>query len=391
MKKISKKIIVLLLLSSAQTFAQTPEQSSELDRINRSIIKSEAEIAEIQAKRNVLNFFADRFEYIHQTNARCLDIFNQISTYAENLKKPLLLSEKYNSSDQAYAALEVLSSLIIRENIILDEILKLQQEYELQKGNLKNTERFLYVNQGWVTVRFPKPNEVTDGATYFSSLWREYQNIIQKDGEKFKYYISKCGGSKFDFRPQIQQRKNAYDGIYNLLMNFYLKKFEEEYANNILSKYKPTVNTRIMLAVTEALNSMDRSYRDAIMLDHDYFKAILTINSYENVAAIILARAVPRESNETIRKEAQAEIQRRLVSAQNYKKTIEKEKPSYWLNKKYQKIKTQISSGQIQCVSGCKKNLDQAEALISASKIVEDVIVDSIYATLGYQALDFIK
>lgn len=387
-----KKILIIFIFGiNLNVYAQTPAQRQELEQIKADIAKANKHIADVTARTAVTDFFTQRFGYIHQTNAQCIAIVDKIGSLAEQLKTPLLMSQKYTSSQQAYAALEVMADLMLREDIILDQILKYQQELELQKSNLKSTELFLTYQKESVYRRFPKPDEIDDANTYYNALWQEYSADVQQHGPNMRYFISKCVNVKLDYSADIQKRKDKYREFNQQLTDYYLKAYAQEYADGILSKFKPSENTKLMLAIGSAFDELDTRYRKAIMIEFDYFKAIALIDSYENLATIILARAVPRESNPTVREEAQGEMKRRLEAAQRYKKIIQKEKPSYWLNKKYLTVQKNIKEGKSQCVATCRKHLDQVPSLISASRIVEDISTEDIYAMLGYQALDFVK
>ena len=384
-------VLVLIIISAylpSICFAQTPEQRRQLDQINRDIAADEHDIAVAQAKSAVTDFFINKFGYVHQTNLDCLATFKKIESYAASLPKPDLFTKTYTTSEEAYAALEVLANVQISEDITLNKIVELQEYYEIQKQNINSMKEFLTFGQDWVIHRFPVPDDVNDRATYQATLWNEYHKIVTEHGDKLKYYISKCGNSDFDIRPSIDKRRGVYQAFYDKLTSFYLQAYQKEYADRIESKYKPSENTRLMLAVTSAFNTLDREYRNAVMLEYDYFKAISIIDSYPDLSAIILAKAAPRELNPDVRLEAQGEIQRRIATANNFKKIIQKEKPSYWLNKRYVQVKKSIDSHQINCSDFCRKNLDQVPSLIHASQILEDVSNETIYAVLGYQALD---
>lgn len=355
------------------------------------IAQANAHIADRVARNNVIEFFIQRFGYIHQTNAQCISIVDKIESLAKQLKTPELFSQKYTSSQQAYASLEVVADLMLRENNVSNEILKLQEELELQKKNLKSTELFLNYDRASVEARFPKPNNIDNSTVYYDALWDEYQTDVREHGQQMKYYTSKCIGMQFDVRNAVEKRKSGYETFYNKLTDYYGQAYQEEFARNILSKYTPTENTKLMLAIQSAFDELDRRYRDAIMLDSDYFKALSFIDSYENLATIILTRAVPRESNPSIRTEAEGEIKRRVLTAKNYKQIIKKQKPSYWLNQKYLKVQLGIKGGKISCNGLCVKNMDQVASLISAARIIEDISNEPIYSMLGYQALDFVK
>lgn len=391
MKKIFHIICFVILIIPRSVFPQTPQQIQQLNQINADIKNAQIDIAKNQAKLVVTDFFNNRFGYIHQTNAQCVGIVDQIESLANQLKTPKLISQKITSSDEAYSALEVLSNLMIREKIILDEIEKQQEEFEMQKRNLKETEKFLYFDYLRVKKRFPKPDFIEEADIYYNALWVEYQSIVANNGRDFKYFISKCADSQFDIHTAIQNRKNAYTGFYNSLKSYYIRAYEDEYRRNIISKYEPSENTQVLLAINSAFNQLDKNYRDAILLQDDYFKAISTIEMYPNLASIILAKAIPREKNAQIRAEAEAEVQRRVAAAENYKNIIKKEKPSYWLKKKYTHVKANVESGKISCLENCKKHLDQAESLIHAAEIIEDISNETIYSVLGYQVLDLVK
>lgn len=382
--------LTVFLLSPSIVLSQTVEQRRELDQINRDIAADEREIAIATAQTLVDEFFINKFGYIHQTNGDCLRTVNQIESYAEQLGKSVVFSEKYTNSEQAYAAMEVLADTMIREDLILNKIQALQEHYEIQKSNINSMKEFLLFGPEWVYSRFPKPDDVADSTSYYKALWTEYQSIVTQHGEKLKYYASKCGDSKFDVSADIVKRRDIYKDFNKKLTEFYLEAYKTEYANRIISKYKPSENTKILLAINSAFNNLDRKYQSAIMLEFDYFKAVSIIESYPNISAIILAKASPRELNPEIREEVEGEIERRIAKAEKYKKIIQKEKPSYWLNKKYIQVKSQVDSGQINCEVKCKRNLDQVIGLIHASQILEDISNETVYAMLGYQALDLV-
>ncbi len=382
--------IILLISITQYAFSQTLEQRNELLQNQNAITAADIKIADRTARNEVTEFFIQRFGYVHQTNAQCIALIKKTESLAQQLSTPKVFSEKISSAQQAYSTLEVLADLIMREDIILDEILKAQEELELQKKNLKSTEVFLSYGMNSVHNRFPIPKEVENEAVYYKALWEEYQSNVQKYGQKMRYYISKCVDIKLDFRSEIQKRKSVYKQFSTKLSDYYLEAFQQEYSNNIISRYHPTENTKVTLAIQTAFDELDRRYRDAVLIDSDYFKAISIINSYENIATIILTRIIPRELDSSIRISAQKEVERRITAAINYEKLINKQKPSHFLEKRFKKTQEKIKAGQISCLNICKKNMDQAEMLISAARIVEDISTENIYSMLGYQALDLV-
>lgn len=381
---------LLFVLTASHAFSQTLEQRNELQRNQNDIAAAHIKIADRTARNEVTEFFIQRFGYIHQTNTQCLALVNKTESLAKQLSTPQLFSENFSSSQQAYSALEVLADLIMREDIILDEILKTQDELELQKKNLKSTEVFLSYGMNSVYARFPIPKDIENEPVYYKALWEEYQNFVLKYGESMKSYISRCVDIKLDFRNEIEKRKSIYKQFNKNLSDYYLEAFQQEYSRDIISKYQPSENTKVMLAIQTAFDELDRRYRDAVLIDSDYFKAISIIDSYENIATIILTRVVPRELDSAVRISAEKEVERRITAAKNYEKLINKQKPSHFLEKRFKKTQEKIKTGQLTCINMCKKNLDQVEMLISAARIVEDISTENIYSMLGYQALDLV-
>jgi hypothetical protein len=387
MTKFLAVFLVVMQLQIVSGFAQ----SQELGKIQRDIAQAQDKISEVTARNIVTEFFAQRFGYVHQTNGQCLDILTRIKGLATQLKTPELFSKKITNSEQAYAVLEVLANVVMRENLTLGAMNKLHDELNLQKNNLHQTELFLGYDRVSVIKKFPKPDDIENATIYYETLWKEYQINVQEIGEKLKFFTSKCGNINFDISKQEEKRKAVYKEFYSKVVDFYLKAYQEEYLQGVFSIYKPSENNQTLLGLHSAFNELDRRYRDAIMLDYDYFKSMNIIESYESIAIILLARIVPMELNPTIRIQAEKEAERRALAAENFGKTIKKQKPSYWLSKRFDKKKKYIVEGKIVCNSKCKNNLNQVESLIGAARIIEDVSTELVYAMLGNQALDLIR
>ena len=379
---------VLTLTLSSNSFAQTPEQVRILKEIDQKIEASKKAIAIDVAKTTVADFFTDRLGYIHQTNAHCIETVNHIIRKLEKLKTPLLFKKTYSSSQQAYEAIDALGKIIIHENTVFQEAFQLLEEYSLQKANLNSTAIFLSYDEGRVRQRFPIPSNIKDVASYYKALWDEYQKVVQNISPQMKYFISKCGKSSLDINQSIAIRKDTYQKFYSDLLSYLSVAYREEIAQDILSNYQPSESVSLGLTITSVLKSLDRMYRTAILVKSDYFQAISIIDSYESISTMLLSRIIPIGLNKLVREEAKREIQRSIDRAHQFRKTLKKRKPSYYLQKKLAKTRDKISRGDLFCPHSCSEKLKNVEMLIGASQIFEDVSTENIYSLLGYQILD---
>lgn len=392
MRTINKYIqIVIIFCLPSWSYAQTASQVAELNQIKSDIDKSMQSLAKNYAQMQVYNFFGGRFGFVHQANQNCINIFKSISSQASQLKNPEMLSVRYSTPAEAFAALNVVTGNMLNDRSTLRSISALGSEFNLQKEQLKDTEKFLTFSDDQIVRQFQRPDDLDKDYGYKSYLIKTYREISTRYSDKMKLYASKCAGANLNVESLIQKRNDFFYDFAKKLSEYYVENATEEFLHNLKALSKPSEDTNLLLNIDSVFARLDRKYRELALYEKDYLQSIQIIDSYESIAFILLTRILPTSLNAEKRTQAEIEIKARVQKAKDYKKILDQQKPSEWLKQRYDLVSLRIKNNKIPCDQKCKVILTKVEEIIEAAKVMEIVTTDSIYIALGYQALDSIR
>lgn len=383
-----RKLFFICLIFSQTTFAQTTSQVEELKQISSDIETNFSKIAKHYAEVAAYGFFSKRVEFVHQTNGRCMQIVQRLNDLAGQLSQPSLFNQTYSSPQDAFAALQTVTTLALNDQSILRQVDTLRNEFEFEKSHIGETGSFLDVADDRIIAMFPRPSDLPQDYGYQAHLISMYRQLASQNRSKILSYISKCGGANLNLNDAIQERTRFFSDFSQKLADYYVANATDQFVYQLEERSKPRSDLRLSLRVMSALDQLDKRYRDAALYEKDYLKTVSMIDSYEGIGFIILTRVVPLSANPIERAECQLEINKRIQNAKTFKETILKKRtPSQWLEERLRLVQTKINSGSY-CSPVCRQKIDDAKILLTAAQILELQSTDLIYVVLGNQVLD---
>jgi len=426
------KLWILLVVGFVPTivFSQTPEQLRELQEIEAYIQQKDAEIANLQqqtqqlksdqklkqqqidsqkkeneklkkdvartmVEQRILNDVKADAQKLHEYNTRCLAAYKMLRDETSKLSPLDPYYRTYKHPLDAYAELEGMTRVRMFDFYVENRMLDAQDELNLIKRDSSKPileALRLTTDSAKLKYNFPLTNSkygVSD-ATMAQMIEARYQAVSGKYKTQLETLRNRCSNltTDVDLSGSITQRKAEQERIGYSLASYFADNYNDFYIAEIEGVIKPSENMDIAIGMQEVFGNLDDMYLKAAA-EYDYFKALDIIQSYEKLALAVMDSLQAGEINASIREQNAEQVRLRVSEARQFQvDTLEKQKPSWWLEQKYNKTLFNIKNGNISCDETCKIHLSEVPVLIEAAKMIEIKTEDPIFVYLGYQAMD---